>query len=130
LFAKHQEGPRKAVERVFGVLFKRFEILYGPSRLWFEGDMSQVIKACVIIHNMIVESRRDSYSGTRKKGDDAYDPYPEEISDNILISPPEERSESAEFWQRRLGGIEDIHEHMEPKNTLAKHIYENEGFQH
>jgi Plant transposon protein len=33
LFAKHHEGARKSLERVFGVLFKRFGILYRPSRL-------------------------------------------------------------------------------------------------
>jgi Plant transposon protein len=33
LFAKHHVGVRKSVKRVFGVLFKKFGIMYRPSRL-------------------------------------------------------------------------------------------------
>jgi Plant transposon protein len=63
LFCKQQEGARKAVERVFGVLFKRFQILYHPSRLWHIETTSDIATACVIIHNMVCEERRASYTG-------------------------------------------------------------------
>jgi Plant transposon protein len=46
LFGKHQERARKSVERVFGVLFKRFQILYRPSRLWHKSDMLSIVEAC------------------------------------------------------------------------------------
>ena len=45
LFASMQEGVRKAVERVFGVLFKKYQILYRPCRLWSVADMTNVVKA-------------------------------------------------------------------------------------
>ncbi|GMF40374.1 unnamed protein product [Phytophthora fragariaefolia] len=54
-FAKQQEAALKDVERAFGVLQKRFRILKLPSQIWYAEDMVSVIKACVILHNMIVE---------------------------------------------------------------------------
>jgi Plant transposon protein len=51
------------VERVFGVLFKRFNVLYQPSRLHHIEIMRSVVLACVILHNMVVEVRRDGYAG-------------------------------------------------------------------
>ena len=54
-FTKMQEAYRKDVERAFGVLQARWHILATPSKLWFRDEMGIVIKACVILHNMIVE---------------------------------------------------------------------------
>jgi hypothetical protein len=56
-FCSQQEGARKAAERVFGVLFKRFQVVYRPCRLWHIQDL-YIVKACCIIHIMCVESRR------------------------------------------------------------------------
>jgi Plant transposon protein len=55
MFASHQEGARKSVERVFAVLFKRFRILDIPSRLWMAEDMGCILKCCVILHNIVVQ---------------------------------------------------------------------------
>ncbi|PXF50034.1 hypothetical protein BWQ96_00194 [Gracilariopsis chorda] len=63
MFARRQEGVRKSVERVFGVLFARFNILKYPGRLHKRADLINVLKACCIIHNMIVEEEKESYSG-------------------------------------------------------------------
>ena len=60
-FAKAQEALRKDIEREFGVLVARFHILQHPSMLWKRSDVSNVMVACIILHNMIVESRRDNY---------------------------------------------------------------------
>jgi hypothetical protein len=64
-FNDRQEAVRKSVERVFGVLFKRFNILYQPSRLHHVETMRSVVLACVILHNMIVEVRRDGSASLR-----------------------------------------------------------------
>ena len=63
-YASAQEAMRKDVERAFGVLLARFHILKRPARLWSRRDISNVMKACVVLHNMIVEERRDSYCGS------------------------------------------------------------------
>ncbi|CAN1185621.1 hypothetical protein LINPERHAP2_LOCUS37664 [Linum perenne] len=61
LFAKKQEAARKDVERAFGVLQARFAIINGPSRMWCKIIIGEIMRACIIMHNMIVEDERDSY---------------------------------------------------------------------
>ncbi|XP_047941053.1 uncharacterized protein LOC125188315 [Salvia hispanica] len=54
-FAGRQEAARKDVERAFGVLQSRWAILRGPSWLWDMETIADVMYACIIMHNMIVE---------------------------------------------------------------------------
>jgi hypothetical protein len=51
------------VERVFGVLFEQFDVLYQPSRLHHMDSMQKVVRSCVILHNMIFEARSCDYYG-------------------------------------------------------------------
>ncbi|GJW71174.1 RNA-directed DNA polymerase, eukaryota, nucleotide-binding alpha-beta plait domain protein [Tanacetum coccineum] len=84
LFAQHQEAVRKDVERAFGVLQARFAFLRHPCHIWglkLNGtkQMGQIMIACVIMHNMIVEDERETYQNydpsiffndTQTNGDD------------------------------------------------------------
>ena len=54
-FAKVQEAARKMVERAFGVLQSRFAIVRGPAHFWDIETLALIMRACVIMHNMIVE---------------------------------------------------------------------------
>ena len=63
LFTMHQEGERKDVERAFGVLQSRFAIVRGPIKLWDTPTISNIMYACIILHNMIVEDEREQYAG-------------------------------------------------------------------
>ncbi|XP_021308022.1 uncharacterized protein LOC110432274 [Sorghum bicolor] len=54
-FAKAQEAARKMVERAFGVLQSRFAIVRGGARFWDIDTLAVIMRACVIMHNMIVE---------------------------------------------------------------------------
>ncbi|XP_056692264.1 uncharacterized protein [Spinacia oleracea] len=58
-FAQYQEGARKDTERAFGVLQKRFAIVCNPARLWKKSEVGDVMKACIILHNMIIDDERD-----------------------------------------------------------------------
>jgi Plant transposon protein len=124
MFARHQESARKAVERVFGVLFKRFALLYRPSRLWFESDMEKIVKASFIIRNMCVEIRRPKYQGTMpcRLPDDFSLP-----SDLTFLKEPREHEARAEFCRTHLKGIENAKEHCELKCALVKHIWARTG---
>jgi len=61
LFASFQEGERKAVERAFGVLQKRWAIIRHPTRLWEREELANIMYACIILHNMIIEDERGIY---------------------------------------------------------------------
>ena len=56
-----QEGARKDIERAFGVLVKRFQYLKRPLRHWYIKDIKNILHCCIIMHNMIVECRRNEY---------------------------------------------------------------------
>jgi hypothetical protein len=59
LFTEHQEGARKDVECAFGILQSRFCILRRPARLYEQGDLEDIMLACIILHNMIIEDEKD-----------------------------------------------------------------------
>ena len=61
LFTERQESVRKDVERAFDVLQVRFAIVCGPAHLMKEEEIGVIMRACVILHNMIVEDERDNY---------------------------------------------------------------------
>ena len=53
-FASKQESARKDVKQAFGVLQSRFAIVRRPVRYWDEEMLANIMKACTIMHNMII----------------------------------------------------------------------------
>ncbi|XP_022019320.1 uncharacterized protein LOC110919354 [Helianthus annuus] len=54
-FNKVQMAAHKNVERAFGVLQKKWRILSMPCRLYEKDQIRNVMYACIILHNMILE---------------------------------------------------------------------------
>jgi hypothetical protein len=54
-FASKQESARKDVERAFGVFQSRFVIVCRPVQYWDEETLAYIMKAYIIMHNMIIE---------------------------------------------------------------------------
>ena len=54
-FNKAQMAAQKDVERAFGVLKKRWRILSMSCRMWEKPQIRNVMYACLILHNMILE---------------------------------------------------------------------------
>jgi hypothetical protein len=54
-FAKMQEGTRKDVERAFGILQMRWEIVKNLVYQWDLETIGNIMYACIIMHNMIIE---------------------------------------------------------------------------
>jgi Plant transposon protein len=57
LFAEWQESTRKDVERAFGVMTRKFQILTRPIEYWDLEDIKRIISGCILMHNMMVEVR-------------------------------------------------------------------------
>uniref|UniRef100_A0A0D3CP17 DDE Tnp4 domain-containing protein n=1 Tax=Brassica oleracea var. oleracea TaxID=109376 RepID=A0A0D3CP17_BRAOL len=56
------EAVRKDVERAFGVLQARFAIVRNPALFWDKVKIGKIMRACIILHNMVVEDERDGYT--------------------------------------------------------------------
>ena len=109
-FGAHQEGARKAVERVFGVRITRFHLLCKPSRLWYEEDMIDVVKCCRIIHNIVCESRLENYTGMTNIRIGMEEPLPSQLN---LVDSRDCTYDQAELWRKHVDPIEDPDEHCE-----------------
>jgi len=75
-FNRLQEAIRKDVERLFGVLMKRFHVALHPGRYRSVSQLVKTYKAICILHNMCVESRRSNVLSRRRRaagGDDGSD---------------------------------------------------------
>jgi hypothetical protein len=70
-FPERQEGARRAVERLFGVPFKKWAILHRPSRLWHVEDMEIILEARIILRNMSCEERRETFHRVEGGANDA-----------------------------------------------------------
>ncbi|KAK3187675.1 hypothetical protein Dsin_027236 [Dipteronia sinensis] len=58
-FAASQESAMKDVERAFGVLQSHFVIVRGLVRFWDQETLGDIMKACIIMHNIIVKDERE-----------------------------------------------------------------------
>lgn len=54
-----QEACRKDVEKAFGVLQARFNIVRVPTRGWSDEVLYYIMKTCIILHNMIIEDEHN-----------------------------------------------------------------------
>ena len=57
-FHNARAAGRKDVKRAFGILQAQFAIVRGPTCFWNQKILRQIINACVIMHNMIIENGR------------------------------------------------------------------------
>jgi len=94
LFAQHQEGSRKDIERAFEVLQSRFAIIHNSARSWHLDSLKYIMDTCIILHNMIVEDERATY------GDNFG--YSNDHLGNDPTAPPDDcNSDFQEFLRRR-----------------------------
>lgn len=61
-FVRAQETVMKDVERPFGILIPRLHVPERSIQLWYNADIELLGRACVLLHNMVVEARRGYYS--------------------------------------------------------------------
>ena len=117
-FAKSQESARKDVERAFGVLQARFSIVRGPARLWKLEVLKDIMKACIILHNMIVEDERNA-----NELDFTYDTMDESPTAVVI---PERSSELLQFINTQHC-IRDKEIHSKLQADLVEHQWNMYG---
>ena len=117
-FAKSQESARKDVERAFGVLQARFAIVCGPARLWKLEVLKDIMKACIILHNMIVEDERNA-----NELDFTYDTMDESPTTVVI---PERSSELLQFINTQHC-IRDKEIHSKLQADLVEHQWNMHG---
>ncbi|XP_002449057.2 putative nuclease HARBI1 [Sorghum bicolor] len=123
LYAQEQEGARKDIERAFGVLQRRWCILKRPARLYDRAVLRDVVLACIILHNMIVEDEKDQ------------DIIEENLDLNMppsssTVQEPEFSPEQDIPLARTLEkdtSIRDKTTHRRLKNDLIEHIWNKFG---
>ncbi|XP_057803130.1 uncharacterized protein LOC131018426 [Salvia miltiorrhiza] len=113
-FAMRQESCRKDVERAFGVLQSRFAIVANPARYWQKKHLDNIMKACIIMHNMIVEDERDLSA-------------PIEIAREVPIPDVETMPNETNHFQHFLGRYKKIKDrvaHFALRDALVDHIWD------
>ncbi|XP_015946256.1 uncharacterized protein LOC107471327 [Arachis duranensis] len=118
LFAQYQEGQRKDVERAFGVLQARFAIIRGPTHFWEKKKLANIMRACIILHNMIVEDERDTYVKNFAQGLE-YDDVKNDLSQPQLRE--EDFAPYHQFLQRNAQ-LRNRQHHRQLKEDLIEHI--------
>ncbi|XP_021850824.2 uncharacterized protein [Spinacia oleracea] len=113
LFKKRHESARKDVERAFGVLQARFAIVHGPARCLHKRRLHDIMEACVILHNMIVEDERHTYARNFHN-----DFLPTVVGDVHQGNPLDFQA----FLERDVA-IRDRQMHHQLKADLVEHIW-------
>ena len=60
-YKRRHEYVRKDIERAFGILVKKFEILDKGFRVFDLQEIKNILSVCIILHNMTVEVRRSDF---------------------------------------------------------------------
>nr|XP_025877665.1 putative nuclease HARBI1 [Oryza sativa Japonica Group] len=110
-FSKAQEAARKDVEQAFGVLQARFSIVRGPARFWKALTLNQIMRACIIMNNMIVEDERDG------DFDLVYDEMGEQVGGS------HERTTNFNDFISQYEKIQDKEVHNQLREDLIEHLW-------
>ncbi|XP_028115352.1 uncharacterized protein LOC114313185 [Camellia sinensis] len=121
LFVRMQEACQKDVERAFGVLQARFNIVSMLARGWSDEDLYYIMKTCIILHNMIIENERDIPENERSAS--------QLETDTSNLGCQVSRDPNAEYAQFMLNQqrIRSVEAHNVIRNDLIKHLWFRAG---
>ena len=104
---------RKDVERAFGVMQARFAVVKNPSNLWDKDKIANIMKACIILHNMIVVDERSSF--TQYDVDEFQE---REEVDTFSVNMPSNLGNTFD----RQTSVRNRQDHQQLKNDLIENI--------
>eukprot|EP00267_Zea_mays_P044613 XP_020396818.1 uncharacterized protein LOC109940876 [Zea mays] len=119
-FAKAQESQRKDVERAFGVLQARFAVVRVPARMWDEATLRDIMQACIIMHNMIIEDECElgRQEAPYDKGDDDASGWVSHKGTSKFL-----------FFLKKHKEIQNPKLHNQLQRDLVEHLWERKGDQ-
>ncbi|XP_047977459.1 putative nuclease HARBI1 [Salvia hispanica] len=124
-FARAQESARKDVERAFGVLQSRFALVKGPTRFFYQGDIADIMYACIIMHNMIID---DEHEGVLDVTND-----PSVASSSHGVSTESARQGVPHNEHERFQAFMDIHQkeaHQALQHDIIEELWANRNRAH
>lgn len=127
-FARLQEAYRKDVERAFGVLQARFAIITRPARTWSRNHLSLIMRACIVMHNMVVE-----YNDATGLAD-PLEPSPEVGEQEVEqeVEHEEQEVEQVPSWDVFVRNYAFLHsqtDHAQLKQDLVDHLWARKGIE-
>ncbi|XP_057250764.1 uncharacterized protein LOC130591457 [Beta vulgaris subsp. vulgaris] len=121
----------KRLERAFGVLQARFAIIRQPALARDKEMLGKIMIACIIIHNMVVEDERDSYSLRFDPNDYDHPPRPTTSTQRnvgtsdepFAYGTSENRIASLTIYMNNRGRVRDQAVHRRLKADLVENIW-------
>ena len=117
-FVLQQAAECKDVERAFGVLQARFPIVRGTTRIWDQETLHDIMTACIIMHNMIIEDERSD-----EQEDFVYDGAGDPVVPSHDFTPP------FEAFVQRYAAITSKDGHSQLRDDLVEHLWRVQGAQ-
>ena len=128
VFTAHQESARKDVERAFGVLQSRFAIIRYPALVWDITKIAKIMRACIILHNMIVEDGRDRDMANYQFMAD-FEQRGESGATPVESSYTKRRPDYMKRYIESRTRVRDRASHKQLKSDLVEHIWGKFGNQ-
>ena len=100
------------------IFYSLLAIVHGPARLWRIEALEYIMKACIILHNMIIEDKHDANGAE----DFDYDKVPKSIPATMSHEPTEEFSQFTTFTAAH-GKIRNRETHFELQSNLVEHLW-------
>ncbi|XP_038678744.1 putative nuclease HARBI1 [Tripterygium wilfordii] len=116
-FVRCQESARKDVERAFGVLQSRFVIVRGLARYLEPNTLNDIMIACVVLHNMIVEDERHLHP---QLDNNTYEDIEEGLPTPTVTH--DRTPEFQDFIDRHIG-IRSRDVHSQLQSDLVEHLW-------
>nr|XP_043622036.1 protein ALP1-like [Erigeron canadensis] len=110
-FKRYQEAARKDVERAFGVLQGRWQIIEQYAQPYSTNKIKRIMLCCVILHNMIVEDNGRAITE-----------FEEELIANTTLST-RTWTERCSTQLRMYGELRDRIAHHSLRNDLIEHVW-------
>jgi hypothetical protein len=125
-YSSRHEHVRKDIERCFGVLVSKYHILQRPLRGWYIEDIRTMVNCCIILHNMTIESRRNTFVFNDLISDQEEEPS-DNVEDTIFIDEGAaiDLTYSELFALRTAymsSSIEDQDKHVSLRDDLMQYI--------